>query len=105
MTGSLADAPAGYRGHVTERSPYALTSAAVTATAVLGGIGTTAGSRWYRELDKPSWQPPGWVFGPVWTVLYVLLALAGGRTLTAATGRTRRGYLRAYLANLALNAG
>ncbi|SHN52176.1 TspO and MBR related proteins [Geodermatophilus obscurus] len=90
---------------MTDRSPYALTSAAVAATAVLGGIGTAPGTRWYRQLDKPPWQPPGWAFGPAWTVLYVLLAVAGGRALTVAAAPARRRYLRAYLANLALNAG
>ena len=77
----------------------------MTATAVLGGIGTTPGTRWYRGLDKPPWQPPAAAFGPVWTALYVLLALAGGRSLAGSGGRARRAYLGAYLANLALNAG
>jgi tryptophan-rich sensory protein len=86
---------------MTDRSPYALTSAAVTATAVLGGIGTATGTRWYRQLDKPPWQPPASAFGPVWTALYVLLALAGGRSLAGSAGSARR----AYLANLALNTG
>ena len=89
----------------TSRSPYALPSAAVTATAVLGGIGTATGTRWYRRRDKPPWQPPASAFGPVWTALYVLLALAGGRSLAGSGGPARRAYLRAYLANLALNTG
>lgn len=33
----------------------------------------------YAELIKPTWSPPGWLFGPVWSVLYVIIALTFGR--------------------------
>jgi benzodiazapine receptor len=53
---------------------------AFVAPFVAGGLGTiptaTAIPTWYRTLDKPSWNPPAQVFGPVWTTLYALMAVA-----------------------------
>lgn len=40
----------------------------------------TAPGEWYANLAKPSFNPPNWIFGPVWTLLYVLIAIAGWRT-------------------------
>lgn len=34
---------------------------------------------WYRQLIKPPWAPPGWLFGPVWSVLYILIAISFGK--------------------------
>lgn len=43
----------------------------------LGAIATTPEIEgWYRTIAKPSWNPPDWIFGPVWTTLYVLMAVA-----------------------------
>ena len=55
---------------------------AFLALVVGGGIliGTlTAPGEWYAQLSKPAFNPPNWIFGPVWTVLYVLIAVAGWR--------------------------
>jgi translocator protein len=55
------------------------TSTAVLATAVAGGIGTDVRSRWYDDLDKPDWQPPGWAWlfftvkQPPWALAEVLV--------------------------------
>lgn len=48
---------------------------AITFAAAFVGSRFMPGE-WYAELRKPSWNPPGWVFGPVWTVLYVLMGAA-----------------------------
>ncbi len=54
---------------------------AVVAVASVGG--TLKPGSWYRALDKPSWTPPDWLFGPAWTVLYILIAVAGWRVWQA----------------------
>jgi len=43
---------------------------------------------WYETLRKPSWTPPNWLFGPVWSVLYIMIAFAGWLVWSAAPGST-----------------
>ncbi len=81
------------------------TAAAVTATAVAGGLGTDVRSQWYADLEKPAWQPPGWVFGPAWTTLYALVGVSSARVLARADASERRRFARALGVNLVLNAG
>jgi len=48
------------------------------AAGGLGGLATAKAVReWYPGIKKPSWTPPSWLFGPVWTLLYIMMAVAG----------------------------
>lgn len=52
----------------------------VAVVSALGGaVTSTSVTTWYADLDKPSWTPPGWLFGPVWTLLYAMLAVVAWR--------------------------
>ena len=70
--------------------------AAVVATSV---------DTWYAELAKPPFTPPDRLFGPVWTVLYVLMAIAAWRIWRFADRDTRRGPLTLFALQLALTLG
>jgi benzodiazapine receptor len=70
------------------RRRRAFIAAAATAVAVgaLGAAATDLGP-WYQDLRKPSWQPPDWLFGPAWTVIYALAALSAATAWAAARDR------------------
>ncbi|MBN7807578.1 tryptophan-rich sensory protein [Agrobacterium rosae] len=52
---------------------------AVVTIGALIGMNNVPGE-WYQTLNKPFFNPPNWIFGPVWTALYVMIAIAGART-------------------------
>lgn len=58
---------------------YILFIAVVLGGGLLIGINNIPGE-WYQALAKPSFNPPNWVFAPVWSVLYVIIGLVGART-------------------------
>jgi tryptophan-rich sensory protein len=83
-------------------------AAVVAAVAAVAGIGSAATvpairSTWYRRLDTPPWQPPGAVFGPVWSVLYALLAASAIAVLRRTEAAERRSFHVLLGSNLALN--
>ncbi|PWK65270.1 TspO/MBR family protein [Aminobacter sp. AP02] len=71
---------------------------------VLGGgslIGyLTLPGEWYAGLAKPFFNPPNWIFGPVWSVLYILVAVAGWRVWLADAGGVA---MRVWIGQLVLN--
>lgn len=72
---------------------------------VAPALGSAAGpGEWYAQLNKPSWNPPGWLFGPVWTVLYVMMAVAAWMIWRRGGWRVQQLPLGLFLAQLALNA-
>ena len=68
---------------VKPRSPaalcigFAISFVACFATAAIGSLATsTSVETWYADLHKPSWNPPSWIFAPVWTTLYLMMSIA-----------------------------
>lgn len=71
------------------------------AVAVAGSLATPGD--WYASLRKPAWTPPNWLFGPVWTVLYTLMAFAAWLVWHHGGLMRQAGPLGAYVVQLALN--
>lgn len=64
-------------------------AAAAILVASLGATMTDLGP-WYQALKKPSWQPPGWLFGPAWTLIFALAAASGVIAWRNATTESQR---------------
>jgi tryptophan-rich sensory protein len=74
-------------------------------SAIVASFGGYFGPEdWYPQIVKPSWNPPGWVFGPVWTALYIAMAVAAWRVWRVGGWRQNRTPLTFYLVQLVLNA-
>ena len=80
--------------------PVALAALAAVLVSILGFLATDLDG-WYVALNKPAWQPPDWLFGPAWTLIYALCALAGALSWQGAPNRAGRNRI---LGLFALNA-
>jgi len=78
----------------------------VIAALIIGSLATFANLQpWYAGLSKPIFSPPNWVFGPVWSTLYVLMATAFWRILRQPVGALeKRAAVAWFLVQMALNA-
>ena len=64
-------------------TPLIVTGVAALVITGAGGLLTEIGP-WYRQLRKPSWQPPDWLFGPAWTLILALAAWSAALAWTTA---------------------
>jgi tryptophan-rich sensory protein len=94
----------------TQRSqPKSLAALAISVLAVvvasgIGGLASSSSAEDYAGLQQPSWAPPSWVFGPVWTLLYAMMALAAWLVWRSGPWSQTRPALSAYAVQLVLNA-
>lgn len=72
--------------------------------AVSGAVTARSASAFYAQLDRPSWAPPSWAFGPAWTILYICMAVAAWRVWRIDGFAGARGELALYGVQLVLNA-
>ena len=84
-------------------APVWIAAASAVAVAMLGALMTYLGP-WYAALRQPAWKPPDWVFGPVWTTIFSLAAIAGVNGWRRAPDReSRERMLLLFAANAFLN--
>ncbi|MEQ1718590.1 MAG: TspO/MBR family protein [Hyphomicrobium sp.] len=82
----------------------AVAGLAAAAVMFVNGLATMNG-QWAGVLNRPSWHPPGWLFGPVWSLLFVSIAAAAVIAWSgAANGTVRRRVLQLFAVNAFLNA-
>jgi benzodiazapine receptor len=82
--------------------PLAAGALCAVVVAGLGGAMTDTGP-WYLGLAKPAWQPPGWIFGPVWTLIFACCAWSFAEAWAAAPRAARAAILGLFGLNMALN--
>jgi tryptophan-rich sensory protein len=76
----------------------------VFAAAAFGAFASLDAGTFYQELNRPAWAPPGWLFGPVWSALYLLMGIAAWLVWRAHGFSGARSALILFVAQLISNA-
>jgi len=85
--------------------PLAISLGLTLGVGFLGALSTSSQiETWYVTINKPSFSPPNWIFGPVWTLLYIAMAVAAWRVFEARPHPLRRIALASYGGHLLINA-
>lgn len=74
------------------------------AAAAVGGLASADAGTFYQQLARPAWAPPGWLFAPVWSLLYLLMGIAAWLVWRERGLRKARAALSLFLIQLAANA-
>lgn len=74
------------------------------SASAIGALASLAATRFYAQLAQPGWAPPAWVFGPVWTVLFAMMAVAAWLVWQRGGFARRRAALILFLVQLVFNA-
>lgn len=74
------------------------------AASAIGAFGSMAAPSFYASLVQPIWVPPAWLFGPVWTALYTLMAISAWLIWRQGGFKQQRGPLSLFLLQLVINA-
>lgn len=72
--------------------------------AAIGGYASTNAGTFYQQITRPEWAPPGWLFAPVWTALYLLMGIAAWLIWKERGLRAANGALSLFLMQLTANA-
>ncbi len=75
----------------------------LAAGAIAGMYTSSAMTEWYASLNRPVFNPPGWVFGPVWTLLYILMGISLFLVWKSESGQVRNIAVGVFFVQLALN--
>jgi tryptophan-rich sensory protein len=106
MTATATATPAHESGFSTAHQTIGLIGwlALCFGTAFLAALASIEAQSFYAQLTQPSWAPPAWLFGPVWTALYLMMALAAWLVWRRGGWAVQRKPLALFLAQLAFNA-